>query len=307
MELMSTRRAHPFREGTVALPDGRRLGYAEYGDPHGDPVLWFHGTPGARLQIPPAAEPEGLSRNLRIVTVERPGNGGSTPHLYTRVRDFAPDVAHLADQFGFERFALAGLSGGGPYVLGCAHELPERVVTAAVLGGLGPVRGPESSPGYTWILGRFAPLLVRARSPMATVFSTTLRSLRPVADQGLWVYMRVGPPPDRPVFELPEMADMFKSDILTGLQGGMRGPVYDLALFSRHWGFALADIKVPVRFWQGDADLIVPLDHGRHQAALVQDSKLFIRPGEGHFAGFTALDHVLDEIEACWPDRPHRR
>ena len=26
---------------------------AEYGDPDGDPVLWFHGTPGARKQIPP--------------------------------------------------------------------------------------------------------------------------------------------------------------------------------------------------------------------------------------------------------------
>ena len=44
-------------------------------------------------------------------------------------------------------------------------------------------------------------------------------------------------------------------------------------------------------------------NHGEHQAARVQDGKLFVRPGEGHFAGFTAIDQVLDELEACWPDR----
>ncbi|MGC2344097.1 MAG: alpha/beta hydrolase, partial [Mycobacterium sp.] len=52
---------HPFRvprvekpraEGRFYLPEGRRIGYAEYGDPSGAVVLWFHGTPGARRQFP---------------------------------------------------------------------------------------------------------------------------------------------------------------------------------------------------------------------------------------------------------------
>src|SRR5258708_20173196 len=45
----------PRLEGTVPLSDGRRLAYAEFGAPHGPLVLWFHGTPGARRQVPPAA------------------------------------------------------------------------------------------------------------------------------------------------------------------------------------------------------------------------------------------------------------
>lgn len=296
-------RAYPFAEGNVRLPDGRRLGYAQYGDPEGDPVLWFHGTPGARLQVPPEVTPEGHARRFRFISVERPGNGESSPHLYNRVVDFAPDIDAFADALDLDRFALVGLSGGGPYVLACAYALPNRVSSAAVLGGLGPVQGPDACPSYTKLMRLLEPLLMAARGPLASGFSNVLGALRPVADQGLWVYMRLGPRPDRPVFERPDMAEMFIADILGGLQGGMRGPIYDLALFSRDWGFSLRDISVPVRFWQGDADLIVPSNHGPHQASLVQDGEVFMRPGEGHFAGFTAVDHVLDELEALWPGR----
>lgn len=304
---MSSGRAHPFDEGTIDLPDGRLLGYAQFGHPEGDPVLWFHGTPGARLQVPPEVTPEGRARGLRIITVERPGNGASTAHLYNRVRDISPDVEHLADTLGLGRFALVGLSGGGPYVLACAHDLPHRVTAAAVLGGIGPVQGPDAAPSYTRGLALLEPFLIAVRGPLSSGFSSLLRSIRPIADQALWAYMRFGPAPDRPVFERPEMAEMFKADILGGLELGMRGPVFDLALFSRHWGFSLRDITVPVRFWQGDADLIVPSSHGAHQASLVQDGRVFVRPGEGHFAGFSAIDHVLDELDACWSDRPARR
>jgi pimeloyl-ACP methyl ester carboxylesterase len=299
-------RAHPYDDGAVELPDGRLLGYAQYGDPEGDAILWFHGTPGARLQVPPEIDREGRRRGFRVITVERPGNGQSTPHLYRRIKHVAPDIAAFADALGIDRFGLVGLSGGGPYVLGCAHELPDRVAAAAVLGGIGPTQGPEKAPGYTGLLALVEHLLLAARGAAAWGFSHALRSLRPVADQGLWLYMRLGPSSDRPVFERPEMAEMFKADILGGLEVGMKGPIYDLALFARHWGFALRDITVPIRFWQGDADLIVPVEHGAHQAGLVQDGLLFVRPGEGHFAGFTAIAHVLDELDAAWPDRRRR-
>ena len=35
----------------LSLPDGRRLGYAEYGDPNGKPVMLFHGNPNSRLLL----------------------------------------------------------------------------------------------------------------------------------------------------------------------------------------------------------------------------------------------------------------
>ena len=43
----------PIAEGSVTLADGRNLAWAEFGDAEGDVVIWCHGTPGARHQIPP--------------------------------------------------------------------------------------------------------------------------------------------------------------------------------------------------------------------------------------------------------------
>lgn len=36
-------------EKTMKLPDGRLLGYAEYGQQDGFPIIAMHGTPGARI------------------------------------------------------------------------------------------------------------------------------------------------------------------------------------------------------------------------------------------------------------------
>ncbi|HYY29717.1 MAG TPA: hypothetical protein VE860_17375 [Chthoniobacterales bacterium] len=37
-------------EGRVVLSDGRRLGYRATGAPDGDPLFYFHGFPGSRLE-----------------------------------------------------------------------------------------------------------------------------------------------------------------------------------------------------------------------------------------------------------------
>ena len=72
----------PALEGTVAVRDGRRLSFAEYGSPRGAAIIWMHGTPGARRQIPLEARRYADEHGLRIIGVDRPGIGSSTPHLY---------------------------------------------------------------------------------------------------------------------------------------------------------------------------------------------------------------------------------
>jgi hypothetical protein len=38
-------------DNQVKLSDGRSVGYAEYGDPMGKPVLHFHGLPSSRFEL----------------------------------------------------------------------------------------------------------------------------------------------------------------------------------------------------------------------------------------------------------------
>jgi pimeloyl-ACP methyl ester carboxylesterase len=292
-------------ESAVVLSGGRALGFAEFGDPDGDVVLWFHGTPGARNQVPPDIIEEAKPRGFRMITIERPGTGLSTPHEYHRAIDWASDVRKFVDARGIDTFAVVGLSGGGPYVLAAAVALPSRVRAAAVLGGIGPTRGPERAPGYTKLLPLLEPGLRLLRVPLGEVLTHALRPLREAGSQAYDVYARVAPPSDRPVMARPEMKAMFLNDLVTAAEGGLRAPVGDLVVFSRDWGFSLRDIAVPVRFWHGDADGIVPFSHGEFQAAMVPGADLVVCPGAGHFGGFVQTGAVLDWIDEQWVDRCH--
>jgi pimeloyl-ACP methyl ester carboxylesterase len=292
----------PRLEGTVRLRDGRRIGYAEYGPVDGRPVLWFHGSPGARRQIPPVARVAAHEMHVRLIAIERPGVGLSTAYLHHAIVDYAADIDDFTDRLGVKRFGIVALSGGGPYALACAHELPEKVVAAAILGGVAPSRGPDAADGgVVRLTAQFQPLLSAFREPLAFGLWGVTRALKPLAGPVFDAYMRMSPEGDRRVFARPEMKAMFIDDLSSGSTHRFSAFVYDLVLFGREWGFSARDIKVPVRFWHGDADHIVPLAHGEHVARLVPGATLEVRPGESHLGSLDAAEEILDRVLAFWP------
>ena len=294
----------PRRDGTVKLADGRRLGFAEYGAEGGDPVLWFHGTPGARHQISPDVNAIAGERGVRIITVERPGVGDSTPHLHDRILDWAGDIDQLTAQLDVDRFAIAGLSGGGPYVLACAYAFPDRVVAGAVLGGVAPTQGEDGADGgLVALANRFRVPLEWLREPLGYTLWGAAKLLMPFGDQAFEIYLRTSPPGDQRVFRMPGMKEMFLKDISTGSRKRFHAVIYDVVLFTRDWGFSPRDVRVPIRFWHGDEDHIVPLVHGHHVASLMPDAEVYERPGESHLGSLAAFGEVLDVLLGLWPDR----
>lgn len=291
----------PRIEGIVPLPDGRRIGFAEYGSPDGRPVLWFHGTPGARRQIPTAAHLAAMERDVRLVALERPGVGSSSPHLFGQVLDWTADVEHCTAGLGIKRFGVVGLSGGGPYALACAFRWPERVTSAAILGGVAPTKGDDAVEGGLVDLAvRTAPLLRSLHLPLSRLLWMTSRVLRPLGSPMFELYTLVSPVGDQLVLRAPGMKDMFLDDLFRGSRRRFAAPVCDLVLFAKPWGFALADVKVPVHLWHGDADAIVPLTHGHHVASIVPNADLRVRPGESHLGGLGAAAEVLDALVEHW-------
>jgi pimeloyl-ACP methyl ester carboxylesterase len=130
---MSVAIARPKLEGNVAVGDDRQISFAEFGAPWGRAVFWLHGTPGARRQIPTEARVYAEEHDVRLIGVDRPGIGSSTPYRYENILGFADDLRTVADTLGIDKMAVVGLSGGGPYSLACGAALPDRVV--AVSGG----------------------------------------------------------------------------------------------------------------------------------------------------------------------------
>ncbi len=294
----------PRIEGRVRVRDGRKLGFAEFGPPDGRPILWLHGTPGARRQIPEEARVAAEEVGVRFVGVDRPGTGLSTSHLYGNLVEFMGDLEILLDELGFDELAVVGLSGGGPYALATGYAMPDRVKAIGVLGGVAPTRGDEGvSGGLVSLAVRFAPLLPPFRVPLGLALGALVVALMPVGHQALDVYARFSPPGDREVFAREEIKQMFIDD-LSDTNGRLRAPIDDAILFTRDWGFRVADVRVPVKWWHGDADHIVPLAHGEHCVNLLPDAELFVRPGESHLGGFGAAAEVLETVLAAWDKKP---
>ena len=294
----------PRLEGSIAVRDGRRLGFAEFGSPHGSAIIWMHGTPGARRQIPVEARAYADRQGLRIIGIDRPGIGSSTPHVYESVVDWAGDLTMVADTLGIGTMHLIGLSGGGPYVLGAAAALPERVLGVAVLGGVAPTQGLDApTGGLVALAARFEPLVSLARVPLGLAMTISLRLLAPLAGPALDLYASVQPRGDRELLSRPEFKAMFVDDLLNGSRKQVTAPLSDLILFSRHWGFEAADVKVPVRWWHGDDDHIVPHRHGEHMVRLLPDAVLRTIEGESHLSGLGLAEEILATLMALDPSK----
>jgi pimeloyl-ACP methyl ester carboxylesterase len=131
-------------------------------------------------------------RGLRIIGIDRPGIGSSTPYLYPNVLDWTQDLALLLDTLAIDTARIVGLSGGGPYALAAGAGLPDRIHGVGVLGGVAPTRGPDAAEGGVIQLAvRLAPALAAARVPLGVLLTGAIHPARPIAGPGLDLYAAV--------------------------------------------------------------------------------------------------------------------
>jgi pimeloyl-ACP methyl ester carboxylesterase len=134
-------------ESIITLPDKRKIGFAEYGNPQGCPLFFFHGTPSSRINATVKALNAMINMpdapQFRVIALERPGYGLSDPQPDRTLKDWIQDTLSAANLLGIEKFALIGVSGGGPYAIAVSHGAPERVTRTANLSGIGPLDVPE--------------------------------------------------------------------------------------------------------------------------------------------------------------------
>ncbi|TAK57128.1 MAG: alpha/beta hydrolase [Dehalococcoidia bacterium] len=292
---MTTNGARPALPGrpdnVLRLTDGRLLGYGDFGDPNGTPLMMFHGFPGSRVTS--AIGHEAAARaGVRVIAPDRPGMGLSTFQRGRRILDWPADVVQLADALGLSRFAVAGVSGGGPYAAVCALRLADRLTGAAIISGVAPFDAPDATQGMNrmnrilfTVAGR-APWL--ARLPML-LFQFAARSPERAIDRAIGAM----PEADRAIMRRREVRALFADDFAEAFRAGSRGPAWELVLYARPWGFRLQDIAMEVHLWQGEADKNVPVVMGRYQAAAIPNCRATFFPGEGHLLIIDRMEEIL--------------
>ncbi|MET0346957.1 MAG: alpha/beta hydrolase [Methyloceanibacter sp.] len=289
----------------LRLADGRRIGFAEYGDPDGQPVLAIHGTPGSRLMFALTDAPA-RERRLRIVAPERPGYGLSDFQLQRSLAEAASDLEQCANALGLRRFALIGVSGGGPYAVAAAAAMPRRIALLALINPVGPIaecdRRIRISKAHRLIFNRLG------RSDAAcTVFFWPLRRLVHSAPGLAYrvLQLRV-PASDRTVLARDEVRVSLQAALREGLRPGIDGARQDLRLYCGKWQLSLRDIDVPAILWQGSDDAIVPPGAAYDLAETLPNCRLDVIQGGGHYWIFSGFGRVLDAARAALSDSGDR-
>ncbi|MGH3148439.1 MAG: alpha/beta fold hydrolase, partial [Rubrobacter sp.] len=285
-------------EVTVCLPDGRSVAIASHGDPRGSPVFLFHGIPASRLGHEftdvPARE-----RGVRVLCPDRPGIGLSDPQFGRTIHGYSEDVAAVADALGLGRFAVLGLSGGGPYALACGAKLPGRVTAVGVMAGIGPLDKPGAREGMTETDLRLLDLCSR-RPLLGRLMLGTMAMLARLAPSVVVTRFadELGEPDSSFLQEGKRElgAAGVLSTLVEAFRQGVEGPAEEYRLGALPWGFALEDVRVPVWLWQGREDRMTPVRHAEDMASQLPRVTLRVLPGTGHLSLTRHFEAVLDAL-----------
>lgn len=287
----------------MTLACGRELCYAEYGDPEGQPLLYFHGWPSSRLQGRPLHE-RCLQEGVRLVAPDRPGIGKSDLQPNRVLQDWAEVVAELTAHLGWEEFLVIGVSGGGPYAVATAAAFPERVKRAAVVCGAPPLANFPDRSAMMWpyrallTIRPHAPFLI----PAVLKFSNWV-SQYPVDKPPMSWAMKWTPSADREAMARQENFDVVTRSFREGIAPGMEGVTIDGDIYTSDWDLDFSQITVPIEFWHGDEDRNIPFEMVKEYSSWIPTAEPHFLPGEGHYSMIErtpreVLPHLLAATEA---------
>jgi len=276
----------------VSLSDGRQVGYAVIGDPNGTPVVALHGTPGSARQLA-ALDGPARARGIALIAPDRAGYGESTYDPGRSIASNARDIGSVIRSLNIDRCSVIGLSGGGPFALGCGVVLADRVTAIATVGGVAPMvpRDPSLPPDR--LVGRVAR---RSEAGAHALFALLVHRGRTRPESTLDQFASLLAAPDaRLLREAGPIRTAFLDDFRHPAPTAARAAARDFWLFEHRWDVQLADIAVTCDIWHGTQDRNVPVAHARVIAKVCPMARLHLVEGGGHML-LGELDKILSSL-----------
>lgn len=276
----------PDRIGETRLSDGRLLGWAEWGPPEGTPVLFCPGAATSRWLGFGAGVVDRLG--VRLISVDRPGLGVSTPLPGRTFADFVADIRQFTTVRGLGRPAIVGNSQGAPFALACAEG--GVAAALAIVSGADEVAAPEFASALPDELRRLVDWAVRDPAGAEHFFAGFS------ADSMHDMVLGNSPECDLAVYREPGFADAYRRALTEGFAQGAAGYARDTVLAMRPWSIDLKNISVPVDVWYGELDQSHSPDNGALLASRIPGAQRHLVPGIGGAVLWTHAEVILSTL-----------
>ena len=285
---------------TITLPDGRTLGFDDVGEPAGVPVLYVHGSPDSRRARHPGDE---IAANLgiRLVAVDRPGAGLSSPHATGTVGSFADDSVALANHLDVDRWRPFAWSAGAPYALAIAARHGDRADRVAVAAGLVPFSAYttpgilDAANGGRWMVAEMGEELgpsglAEMAAPMLAPYPCDMALARE------HVLEAAGAAGRADLDTIPGALDALAAGVADSVTHGLAGLIRDLELQVEPPDVNWSDVAVPVDLWYGHRDTTAPPAFGQWWAEHLRWAELTVVPDAGHLVALAHWEPILARL-----------
>lgn len=279
-------------EHRITAPDGRTLALTDRGPADGPVVVLLHSAPGSRRLDPdPAAT---ATAGVRLLTMDRPGYGDSTPlpqDVLPTLAGLADDVAHALRSLGVADAGIAGWSAGGRVALGVAARHPDLVRAVALIGT------PAPDDDVPWIPAEHREALRAMRAAPETAYPAMVSAFgsRPAPPDP--VLMVVGGDADGSVLADDAAAGRLREMLAAAFAQGPAGSAADVVAANvPPPGYDVAAVGAPVALFYADGDEVVSPAHGDWWAGRLASSTRHPVSGVGHLLVVPAWPDVLTTL-----------
>ena len=290
-------------DNLLILPDGRKLSYAEYGQPDGYPVLYCHAIPSSRLEPLYLGDEIFSQFGLRVISPDRPGMAGSGFQSQRGYSNWPKDVFSLLEALGLDQFSVLGISGGGGYAAVCTAKIPERLSKVVIASGAWQVDAEViKAIGYPlnmmWQVTTYAPFLF----PLVIKMLSRIMSQPPKGgfDQESTLPNNTLPAVDHAVIAQPGRVVINRRILGEVMKQGTKGPAWDYRTCVRKWDFGPTEIQIPLTLFHGELDGNFPLSFVQRIAKRLPHAELIIYPDDAHIS--TYANHFDEIAQALLPD-----
>ena len=300
----STRRNGPaVNDGFVSTGDSVRLYYRMVGSGP-DTVIVLHGGPGFTADyLAPDLEP--LAARHTLLFYDQRGTGKSTLVTDSAALAgprFAEDVEAIRVHFGMDKVILLGHSWGSGVAALYGERFPERVGKLILVGSM-----PLTRKGLTDAFGELASERDSAETRRMEE-AMAARQADPGNKEHCLAYYRIW---FRPFFADSTALDRSKGDFCAGTPESRRNKIASVdkytfaSLGDYDWRAVLGAVTAPALIIHGSKD-VLPLEGAREYARRLQDGRLLVLEGIGHFSYVEAPDRFFPAVNAFlaggWPE-----